>query len=912
MRRLRSLFFRIGAFARRRSLEAEMNAELQAHLEDLTERHLAAGLTPTEARQAAQREFGGVAQLQEQARDARSVVWLEHLVRDFGYAVRSLRKNPGFTFVVAFTLALGLGVNTALFTWFNAAAFRPLPVAESEKLFTITRLDGKGNETKAMSHVDFVTYREHQSVFSGLAAADGIGVEPADAAEYIDAKGVKSAGFRVETVSPNYFAVLGVPMALGRPLIPSDENASRALPVIVLSHQFWQNYLGGDPNVIGRTLRFRGLAEEALSVVGVAGPDFYGTKPGARMGWVPMLMRPGESWRTDLTATNFTLTGRLRAGISPEQAAEELRSIANTMLVRRHEGARTGEVIVLTKASSYLNLSTRNLLLLLPLVCMFGAVFVISCANASNLILARSMTRQFEFAVRSALGATRRRLLALLVTESVVLGLLGGILGWALAAAMLRFVWPWLLDMQPYAREGTAGLVLTADYRVFAFTTTVSVLAGLAGGLLPALHVTRRNVLPALNREGSVFGRGVRLSRVRNVLVVAQLALSSALIFIAGLLVHRALRTQFYDHGIDKSRLLTMEVMVPRTFGAGQIDAARRQAWERVRALSEVAMVCETPQFPFGSKLARVSVRDTPTGEARLVQVRQLAVSAGYFTTLQLPLVQGRYLNRDEIPDDRVAVISEATARALWPGRDALGQHFDVPLQVVTGSSAEGTERQNEGDAPATTLTVIGIVRDTRVYDPWESGGPIVFLPAPPPTQAGAYLLIRTVNVAEGSVATLHQVGRDVTGMAPRLQTVNDLFAQAYLQYRVVAWVASILAGLSLVVAVIGLYGVMSYAVNQRVKEIGIRVALGASPRRVASGVVLETLRLVAWGTVVGYALSVVLAVFARVYLFGVSPFDPVACGLVALFLAVVGLLACWIPARRAARVNPVVALRAE
>jgi len=912
MRRLRSLLFRIGAFTRRRALETEMNAELQAHLEELVERNLAAGMSPEEARYAAQREFGGVAQIQEQAREARSVVWMENLIRDVGYAVRTLRKCPGFTLVVVFTLALGLGVNTALFTWFNAAAFRPLPVGESERLFTITRLDENGNETKAMSYVDFVTYRDHQSVFSGLAASDGLGVDSADSAEFVDAKGAKSAGFRLETVSPNYFAVLGVPMALGRPLIPDDENSSHALPVIVISHRFWQNFLGGDPNVIGRALRLHGLAEEALTIVGVTGPDFFGTKPGALVGWVPTFMRPGESWRTDLTATSFTLTGRLRAGISPEQAAEELRAIGNTMLARRHERGGTGEVIALTKASSYINLSARQLVMLLPLICMFGAVFVISCANASNLILARSMTRQFEFAVRSALGATRRRLLALLVTESVVLGVLGGAMGWAMAAAMLRFGWPWLLDMVPAAREGTAGLVMRADFRVFFFTTSVSVMAGMVGGLLPALYVTRRNVLPALNREGSVFGRSVRLSRVRSFLVVAQLALSSALIFIAGLLVQRALRAQHFDPGFDKSRLLTVEVLAPRTSGPGQLDAARRQVWERIRELPEVAAISETPEFPFGSTNAMISVRESETVVGRTVHVQQLAVPTSYFTTLQYPLVRGRFFNRDETQGDRVAVISEAAARELWPGKDALGQRFDIPLHHFTGSPGTGMERLNEADTIHTSLTVVGIVRDTRVYDPWNSGHRIFFTPVPPHTKAGAYLLIRTTNTAERSVSTLNQVGRDVTGMKPRVQTLTDLLAAAFMPYRVMAWVAAILAGLSLIIAVIGLYGVMSYAVNQRVKEIGIRVALGAAPRRVASGVVYETLRLVAWGTVVGFALSAVLAVSARAFLFGVSPFDPVACGLVALFLGVVGLFASWMPARRAARVNPVVALRAE
>ena len=904
-RRLHSLFHK-------EKLDAEMSEEMRAHLELQTEENIARGMSPEEARDAALRSFGGVEQIKERARDLRSFVWLENLARDASLAVRALRKSPGFTSVVVLTLALGLGVNTALFTWFNAVAFRPLPVRDPQQLFTISRLNEWGSETKAMSYTDFVTYRDRQTVLSGLAASAGGSVELLDAADFNASTGEKPAMLRIEIVSTSYFPVFGVPMALGRPLVPGDETSSSALPVIVLSHRFWQSHFNGDPAVIGRTLRVRGLAEEALTIVGVSGPEFYGTKPGALAGWVPLGMNPAGTWRTDLNATHFRLTGRLRPGVSREQAAEELKLIANEFLARPRTGSRASETIVLTEASTYINLTAQMLTVLLPMVCLFGVVFVVSCANASNLLLARTVTRQFEFAVRSALGATRQRLIRLLVTESLLLGALGGLVGWAVAGGLLHIVWPWLLDMVPGAREGTAGLYLHADYRVLVFTVVVSVLAGLAGGLLPALHVTRRDFLSALNREGSAFGRGLQLSRVRGFLAVAQLALSSALLFTAGLLVHRALGIQFQDVGFDKSRLVALEVLAPRTYEPGQLDSARRQVLERLRAVPEVVAISEMPQFPFGHSKAQVYLPATDEAEGRRVETLHLAVPANYFATLQLPLSRGRSFAAHETSGDGVVVISETAARAFWPGRDALGQRLDIPTHILTGRDPSGGTPSNEADLPHTSLTVVGIARDRRVYDPWSGDRPILYLPLRPQTEAAPYLLIRTNRAVDLSLANFQQMVREVTGIAPQVLTVNDLFASVTTQYRVFAWAAGILAAISIIVAVVGLYGVMSFTVNQRVKEIGIRIALGASPGRVASGIILECLRLVSVGTVLGYGLSVIIAVVARTLLNDVSAFNPLAGGVVAVFLAAVGLLVCWMPARRASRVDPIVALRAE
>ncbi len=467
---------------RRAKIDADMAAEMRAHLDEQTQRNIAADMSTDDARAAALRRFGGVAQIQERAREGRSFGWVEDLVRDASYAVRSLRKRPGFTSVIVFTLALGVGVNTALFTWFNAAAFRPLPVPHPDELFTLHRLDANGSETASMSYVDFVTYREHQTVFNGLAALGRRNVDLIDADDLNATTREARQSVRLELVSTNYLSLFDVPMALGRSLVVADESSSGAQPVIVLSHRYWQNLFGGDPNVIGRTLRVSGLTSEALTIVGVTAPEFCGTTPNAPLGWAPLLLRPGDDWRADVNAANLVLTGRLHPGVAREQAEEELEVIANELRAPPGAGPDTGATILLVTAFTYLNLTPEKLTIMLPIFCVFGAVFVISCANAANLILARTVTRQFEFAVRGAFGASRRRLFAQLMTESVVLGGLGGVAGWIFSAALLRFVLPWLLDMLPGAREGTAGLNLHADNRVFVFTLVVSVLAGAAGG----------------------------------------------------------------------------------------------------------------------------------------------------------------------------------------------------------------------------------------------------------------------------------------------------------------------------------------------------------------------------------------------------------------------------------------------
>jgi putative ABC transport system permease protein len=279
---------------------------------------------------------------------------------------------------------------------------------------------------------------------------------------------------------------------------------------------------------------------------------------------------------------------------------------------------------------------------------------------------------------------------------------------------------------------------------------------------------------------------------------------------------------------------------------------------------------------------------------------------------LQLALIRGRAFAANETPGDRVAVISETAAQAFWPDGDALGQRLDLPANILTEGDSFAPRPSDDANPPRTSVTVVGIARDTRVYDPWNGDRAVVYLPQAPQTGAAPYLLIRTRNAASPPFVAFQQVGREVTGIAPRVLTVDDLFARALIQYRVVAWIGGILAALSLIVAVIGLYGVMSFAVNQRVKEIGIRIALGATPGRVASGIVVEAMRLVGAGAVVGYGLSVVIALIARTLLFGVSAFDPLACGVVVTFLGAIGIFACWLPARRAAKVDPMVALRAE
>ncbi|HWA27368.1 MAG TPA: ADOP family duplicated permease [Lacunisphaera sp.] len=896
---------------RKRRLDEELSAEVTTHVEMATEANVAKGMAPEEARYAALREFGNVAGVQERVRDVRGWVWLEQFGQDLRYSATGMRKNPGFTAVVVLTLALGLGVNTALFTWFNAIAFRPLPVLDPGQLFAFARFDENGNAKRSTSYAEFTAYREQQTVFSGLTASGDIGVELVEGNEASAATGEGPVESRVGTVASNYFTVYGVPMALGRPLLPTDENSSRAQPVIVLSHQFWERYFNADPGVVGRTIRLRGLAEEVVTVVGVTGPEFYGTRPGALMGWVSLLLRSGDGWRTDRRAANYVVTGRLRPGISREQAIEEVQAIARRFPAAPLAGPAARDIVTLLPASTYIALTARDLTFLLPIVCLFGVVLVVSAANASNLILARAVTRQFEFAVRSALGASRRRLFAQVMTESLVLGALGGVAGWLVSAILLRFVWPWLVNLVPGASEGLAGLNLSADHRIVGFTLAVSLLAGLVGGLLPALRVTRRSVDSALKREGSSFGRKLSMVRIRNFLAVVQLALSAALLFTTGLLAHRALGAELRDMGFEQSRLVTFEALAPRTFSPAQLDAGRRQALERLRALPAVAAISEMPRFPFGAGRAEATIPARAGVPARPAIVLHLTVPANYFSTLQLPLLRGRGFLATELAADHIAVITESAARAFWPGQDALGKSLELPAHVVMGTPPP-PQLPNEASPPRIAITVVGIVRDTRAYDPGSGARPIVFLPVTPGTEAAPYLLIRTHEDAERSLDLMRQVGREATTLMPRVNRVSEVFDRVLVQYRAVAYVAAILAGLSLIVAVIGLHGVMTFAVNQREKEIGIRMALGATPRRVVSAIVGESLRLVAAGTVAGYGLSLAISVFARSVLMGVKPGNPWVGAIVALVLALIGLVACWLPARRAAKVDPMVALRAE
>lgn len=907
-----SLLRRFIALFRRSRFEDEMAEEMRLHLELQAERNREAGMSESGSRAAARRQFGGMAQIQERARDVSRVRWIENVIRDAGFAARTLRKNPGFTAVVVLTLALGIGVNTALFTWFNAAAFRPLPVPQARQLYALQRMGEKGVETKSMSYTDFVHYREHQTVFSGLAASAGWRAELLDVAEFDTNTREQPALARVELVSTNYFAVFGVPMALGRTLMPEDENPSNAAPVIVLSHRFWQNHFGGDPVIIGKTIRLRGLTAEALTVVGVAGQEYHGTRPGAPIGWVPMMLRPGETWRSNLKNTNYVLTGRLRPGISPEQATEELQVIANEFLVRPNAGSSQAGTISLVGASTYINLTRKQLASLLPVFLVFGAVLLISCANAANLILARMVTRQFELAIRGAFGATRQRLFALVMTESFLLGILGGLVGWGVAAGLLHGALPRLLDMIPEAREGTAGLYLHADYRVLTFTLLVSVLAGAAGGLMPALRVTRHDVMSALKHEGSAFGNRLRISRVRNFLAIAQLTLCSALLFITGLLIHRPLSAHFADAGFDKSRVVTLEIRTPRTYDRDQLDSARRQVLERIRKLPDVAAVSEMPLFPFGLRYARASVRSDKEANNRTMDIVHRSIPANYFEVLQLPLVRGRPFSTNEIASDRIAIISESAARQFWPDTDALGQCFEVPASVFPGGPESATAITDEAELPTTSLTVVGIARDSTIINPWSGDRPVVYLPLALQQSAPPFLLIRTNRPADTTLATLRQAGSEVTKIAPRVQTLDELSEAMNVQHRLVAWMAGIVSLISLIVAVIGLHGVISFSVNQRIREIGIRMALGATSHRVVSDILGESLRLVGLGTLVGFGLSIALAHFAQTFLLRVESLDPLTSTAVVVLLATFGVVACWVPAKRASKVDPAVALRAD
>ena len=806
---------------------------------------------------------------------------MDTLRQDLVYALRRLCQTPGFTLVAVATLALGIGANSAIFSVVNAVLLRPLPYDEPDRLVRVWQT-WKGKDAGVYSPPNFLDTAAAASSFEGMAAADGGGVTLTDA----------GAPVRLEaaSVSASFFDVLRVRPALGRAFTAEENDPGRS-KVAVLGHSLWRDRLGADPSVVGRSIV---LDREPHVVVGVA-PQGFAFPEGTQIG------RPleyDERFRTKSRgAWYLTVIGRLRPGATVASAGHEVAAIA-AGLARQHPDANEGVGAAVVPLHTSLVGDVRTALLLL--LGAVGLVLLIACVNVANLLLARVAARETEIAIRTALGAGRGRLLRQLLTESVLLGAIGGAAGVALAALSLDT----LLALQPQGvpRLGEVGI----DRTVLAFAAALSLATGLLFGVFPSLQMTRRATAQAL-REGSRGLLGGRGHRLRGSLVVGQIALAMMLLAGAGLLVRSFARLRAVDPGFRRESALTFRISLPETAYAED----SRRTWfhdelqGRLGALPGVLSVGGVTGLPLSGVQFDISFEvegRPPLPPAQQPSMETRVATPGYFATMGIPVGRGRgFEAADDGHAPQVVLLSEAAVRRYFPGEDPLGKVLKIGMGRGEGKRRAGGE-------------VVGIVGDVKELGLADEYPPEVYVAYAQYPTGSMDVVVRTAVSPRSLARSVESV---VAGLDPqlpvaRLATLDEVVARSISEPRFYVVLLGAFAGTALLLAALGIFGVMSFAVVQRSREIGIRVALGADPREVLRMVLGQALVLAGIGVAAGLLGALALSRAIAGLLFDLSPTDPATLASMAAALALVAVVASYLPARRAMRVDPMVVLRSE
>jgi predicted permease len=905
LRQLRALF-------RKEKLDAEMAEEIRAHLELQAAENERRGLSAAEARYAAQRSFGGVEQIKERARDERGWMWIDHFWQDLRYAVRALRKTPSFTITAILTLALGIGVNAALFSVFDMVALRPLPVKEPDNLVRLVGRDARGNRNRWFSHAEYLAYREGSRTLDGLLAVnDETRVSfqrEAGAAPDLNFESGGPGTVPIELVSENYFGVLGGALQLGRAFLP-EEVTTGAAPVIVLSHLFWERYFNRDPKVIGTTFK---LGRRMVTVIGVATAEFSGQAPVPPAGWLPLQAwhnRPADYGPNG--PSMFLLIGRLKPGVNAAQAKAELDAVASRRAAE-FPGANAKLSVRLERGLHFMNFtrSPQSLAALGTLFLGFGLVLVIACTNVANLLLARGVSRQPEIGVRLTLGASRGRIVRQLLTENVLLCGLGAVLGLGLATWTLQLLLPIIVARLPvdWALE-TRRLPFfdpTPDLRVLGFTVLLTAGATLVAGLLPAWHAAGANLIATMQNQGTAFGRRIAPSRLRQFLVISQVAVCLMLLSCAGVLARNFFTLRQVDPGFDAHAVF--RVLLTPNAAITDRNIAIRQALETVRAIPGVAACGVVNGAPLLGPAAHPRVRPVEAAAGGTdEEVSASFVTGGFFDTFGIPLLRGRVFRElEQHAASRAIIVSESLARRLWPGQAAVGQTLAV---------SEAPWGSRERPAPAGAFReceVIGVARDVMLRM-GETDRRLLYLPLALEVPAPWPVFIRPRSDSAAALAEIVRAA-EAGGIGLQFDRRHSYWLeQLVLPFYGLAILSGALGVLALGMASVGLYGLMAFSVNQRVREIGIRMALGATAEKVVALFVRQGMRLVTIGLALGLVGGGLFALVLRTLFFGlVDAFDPAAFGGVTLLFALLALFACWLPARRAAKVDPMVALRCE
>jgi predicted permease len=893
--RIRRVLLRLLNVVRPGRPEPELAREITAHLALMQDEFEHRGMTRDEARLAARRAFGGIEQTKQLHRDTRSFRWLDDAGRDLRHAGRLLRRNPVFTITAALSLAIGIGANTTIFTVANALLLQPpAGVFEFHRLVDIgsSPVPGGFGPTSYPNYLDIharATTLDGVYAYSRFPQAVSLDAGRDTAIENVFAS----------VVSVNYFAVLGARPAAGRLFGTADSDRPGASPVAVLSHRFWSRRFNTDPAVIGRTLRLNG---QPFTVVGVASEGFHGTGVRALDVWVPMTLMSAVTSRGAATLTdraaNWLLTGgRLKPGVSVSEAAAEIDAIGRTLEREYPEQNRETRWRLLPASPVPGNAGPMVAFVALLMV-IVSFVLIIACTNVAGVLLARASARRQEMALRLAIGAGRARLVRQLLAETVLLFALGGATGLLLAnvatSAMVS-----LLPALPFPVD----LTLTLDRRVIGYTAGLSLGAALLSGLASALHASKAALVAGLRNDTGMAGRW----RLRHAFVIGQIACSIVLIVGAGLFTRALVRAARIDPGFDSHGIELASVDLAQA-GYSKTTGPRfaRELIDRVRALTDVQAATIAATVPGGFEVRReaLMVPGVTPPNGRFFVVDWNVVEPGYFATLRVPLAAGRdFTIADRDGTQPVAIVTESAARQFWPGQDAVGKYVLQPTASPQGPTD-----------PTRALLVIGVARDVQSSSLLDGvSGACVYVPLQQQYVSNLTIVARTRSgerIADRLRVLLMSMSPSLPIMTA--QTLEDSVALGLMPQRVIASVSGILGIVGLLLAGIGIYGATAYAVTRRTREIGIRIALGAQRGNITSMVLREGLSSTLIGSAIGLIVAAAISRVLASFLFGIAPLDAVTFTTTTVLFVAVGLAACYVPVRRATRIDPTQALRYE
>ena len=867
---------------RRRKVEQELSDELAQAFEFLVESKIRDGTSRSEARRLAAIELGGVEQLKEEIREFRAGHSLEALFRDVRFGLRMLLKTPGFTVVALATLALGIGANTAIFSLVNGVLLRPLPFPDAERIIYIEGKNPAAGITESnISFLDFTDWSQQTDLFASTAAYwTGNAQFGADGAE---PERVPRAG-----VTTGFFSVLGVHPVLGRTFVSQDDKGWPQT-VAIISHGLWKRRFGSDPAIVGKQVQ---MSARPLTIIGVMPPGFE--YPEQTQVWVPTAVNLRDEPRDNRV---WSAIARLNTGIDLKQAQTRLSAINAQLAKQFHETNKGWDVFISTLQERLVREVKPSLLALLGAV---GFVLLIACANVANLLLARSAARQKEMAIRAAMGASRSRVLRQMLTESILLSAIGGVAGLSLSI--------WLTDvLRSMLPEGAPRLEQVGiDYRVLAFALGVSALTGILFGIVPALQASKLDVTSAL-KEGGRSGEGHRRTSARSFLLIGEVALSLMLLVGAGLLIKSFLRLQEVRPGFNAHNVLIANLALqgPKYKDDQPCVEFFRQLIERLEAVPGVQAAGGSVNLPLNASGYAIGRGFIPEGRPLTVDEAKDAmfstITGDYFRALQIPLLSGRTFEpRDNAKGPKVVIINETTAK----------RHFGSPtaaigkrLSIWAGFRGHDEKALHE---------IVGVVGDTKTGSLTGEGGMQIYVPHAQDSQWNFMgLVIRTAGDPAAFAATLrHEVqALDKDQPVYNVRTMDDVVINSLGTRRVSMQLFAVFACAALLLAAIGIYGVMAYSVTQRTQEIGIRMALGAQKSDILRLVVRQGMTVTLIGVIAGLAGAFALTRVIANLLFGVGASDPVTFVVIPLLLIFVSLIACYLPARRAARLNPTAAL---